>query len=208
MCCRYGTIWGWQNHIFNIASGLEKPTSGEVILKDISISNLKEPKLTKFRVKHIGYIFQQYNLVTYLTVKENIILTQQLTRQKIDKNKFQQLIKLVGLEGKEKIKVSKLSGGQQQRVAIARALIGNNEIVFADEPTGALDINTRNTVIQLLKDSCSQFNKSLFVVSHDPVVASYADLIIFIVDGKVYEILSTSDWQTITAKLVEIENNV
>ncbi len=114
----------------------------------------------------------------------------------------------MGLEGKEKIKVSKLSGGQQQRVAIARALIGNNEIVFADEPTGALDINTRNTVIQLLKDSCSQFNKSLFVVSHDPVVASYADLIIFIVDGKVYEILSTSDWQTITAKLVEIENNV
>lgn len=191
-----------------IASGLEKPTTGEVIIKKTIISSLKEPKLTKFRSKNIGYIFQNYSLVNYLTVKENFLLTLKLTKQKIEKNRFETLMTLMNLQGKENLKVSKLSEGQQQRVAIARYLIGNNEIIFADEPTGALDVNTRNVVIKLLKDSCAQYNKSLFVVTHDPVVASYADYIIFIVDGKIYEVLPSADWQTLANKLVEIESNV
>lgn len=192
----------------NLASGLEKPTTGEIIVNQTLISNLKEPKLTKFRSNNIGYIFQQYNLLPYLNVKENIVLVQKLTGQKINKSRLDELINLIGLKSYEKTIISKLSGGQQQRVAIARALIGNNNIIFGDEPTGALDINNRNNVIKLLKDSCLKYNKSLIVVTHDPVVASFADLVLIMVDGQIAQTITNPKLEEITTQLTEVEKNV
>ena len=128
--------------LLNCISGLESATEGTVEVLGRDISRLKEPRLTEFRRKNINFIFQQYNLVDTLNVTDNIKLPYKLSGEKIDNARLKELIQKLGLHGKEKFLPSKLSGGQQQRVAIARALLGKDRIIFADEPTGALDIKT------------------------------------------------------------------
>lgn len=191
----------------NLASGLEKPTRGKVFIKNTEISRLKEPKLTKFRRKEIGYIFQEYNLIPYLNVKENILIIQTLQKQKITKNKLHEIIEKVNLEDYRKTQVTNLSGGQKQRVAIARSLIGRNDLIFADEPTGALDVKTRNEIITLLKEVCYEYGKSLFMVTHDPAVANYADMILFLSEGQIVDIFQKDqiNLDAIFKKLMELK---
>lgn len=194
--------------LLNIASGLDNPTSGSVFINDKEISKLKEPKLTKYRSKNIGYIFQEYNLIEYLNVKDNILFTQKINHLKVDSKKLEEIVTTLNLQDKLKSNINDLSGGQKQRVAIARALIGNNQIIFADEPTGALDINTRDITIKLLKNLTTKFNKTLILVTHDPVVASYADEIIFILNGSINLISGKMNDQAISKKMLELEKNV
>ncbi|QEH62361.1 ABC transporter ATP-binding protein [Spiroplasma chinense] len=194
--------------LLNVASGLEEPTRGSVWIENTNMSLLKEPELTKFRRKNISYIFQDYNLIPYLNVWDNITIVNKLSKQKIDEQQVFKIIEKVGLKDFEKINVEKLSGGQKQRVAVARALASHSKIIFADEPTGALDIKTRNEVIELLKTNAKEFGKTLFVVTHDPFVASQADEVIFLVDGQVKKVVERPRVEEVMRNILELEKNV
>ncbi len=172
--------------LLNCISGLESITSGSINILGTDISNMKETKLTKFRRENINFIFQQYNLVDTLNVRDNIFLPYKLSGERIDKKRYKELILKLGLEGKEKSLPQKLSGGQQQRVAIARALLGKNKIIFADEPTGALDLKTGQQVLELLLIASKEFNLPVVIITHDASVASKCDVVNFLVDGKVH----------------------
>lgn len=191
----------------NLASGLEKPTSGEIIVNTKNIGEMKEPQLTKFRVKNISYIFQDYNIVDYLTVYENVVLSMKLAHSKIDDLKVTEILKRVGLIELKNKNVMQLSGGQKQRVAIARALVSNNEIIFADEPTGALDLNTRDEVIELLSEMSSIYKKTLIIITHDPKVATIADRVVYFLNGKISTIEDKSSAEHISSRLLELEHN-
>ncbi|WP_338983124.1 ABC transporter ATP-binding protein [Spiroplasma endosymbiont of Othius punctulatus] len=192
----------------NLASGLEKPTSGEIIINTKNVGEMKEPKLTKFRVKNISYIFQDYNIIDYLTVYENVVLSMKLSHSKIDSLKVEEILKRVNLFELRKKNVMQLSGGQKQRVAIARALISNSEIIFADEPTGALDLNTRDEVIELLSEMSSIYKKTLIIITHDPKVATIADKIVYFLSGEISSVEDKESAENIATRLLELEHNV
>ncbi|QGS51897.1 ABC transporter ATP-binding protein [Spiroplasma tabanidicola] len=174
-CNSFTTIIGMSGSgkttLLNILCGLEYPTHGEVFVKKTNINNLKKVQLTKFRSLNIGYIFQDYNLIDYLNVKENILITLMVNKQKVDKIKYLNILKFLDLEKIEFVVANELSGGEKQRVAIARTLVGENKIIIADEPTGSLDFITAKKVIKLLKEAVNEFDKTLIVVTHDPNVA-------------------------------------
>ncbi len=176
--------------LVNCMAGLESITEGSVTVLGKEISRLKEPKLTAFRRKHTSYIFQQYNLIDVLNVVENIKLPYKTSGERIDKNRMKELLQKLGLNGKEKAMPAKLSGGQQQRVAIARALLGKNKIIFADEPTGALDFKTGNEVLALLLTACKEFHSPAIIITHDSKVAAQCDVVHFVADGKIVKTLT------------------
>ncbi|AUF83424.1 ABC transporter ATP-binding protein [Mesoplasma syrphidae] len=188
-----GNSGAGKSTLLNIISGLEKPTTGSVVINKVNITNLKEPKLTKFRATNISYIFQDYKLVDYLTVEENIKLIEKNNKAKINLNKYDTIVNSLGLQDKLKMNVKKLSGGQKQRVAIARSLIGRSKIIFADEPTGALDLVNKKIVLNELITNSKLNNKTLIIVTHDPDVALTTDQILFISNGKLDEIIKTKD---------------
>ncbi|AGY41314.1 hypothetical protein mflW37_2470 [Mesoplasma florum W37] len=186
--------------LLNILSGIEKPTEGKVLIDSIDITKLKEPKLTKFRSKLISYIYQDYKLIEYLTVEQNIKFVEKNNKNKIDELKYKNLLNQLGLENKEKEKVSNLSGGQKQRVAIARALLGDSKIILADEPTGALDlINTKKVLNELITNS-KIIGKTLVIVTHSPEVGLETEKIILMNNGEIAEEIKTKD---ITLKQLE-----
>jgi putative ABC transport system ATP-binding protein len=166
------------------AAGLDKPTSGEVWLGDAELSGLSETKLTMLRRERIGFVFQAYNLITSLTVKQNITLPLQLAGRRVDRRALEQVLHAVGLTDQLNRLPSELSGGQQQRVAIARALITRPDAVFADEPTGALDTRTARQVLELLRSVVDGMGQTVLMVTHDPVAASFADAVVFLADGQ------------------------
>ncbi|WDV45238.1 ATP-binding cassette domain-containing protein [Clostridiaceae bacterium M8S5] len=175
--------------LLNCISGLEKSTSGSIYILGTDITKLKESKLTKFRRNNITYIFQQYNLIEVLNVIDNIKLPYKTSGAKINNKKLKHLINTLGLKGKEKVLPNKLSGGQQQRVAIARALLGENNIILADEPTGALDLKTSNEVLKLLLLGAKEFESPILIITHDINVASKCDIVHFMLDGKIIKTL-------------------
>ncbi|AVN63608.1 macrolide ABC transporter ATP-binding protein [Mesoplasma florum] len=186
--------------LLNILSGIEKPTEGKVLIDSIDITKLKEPKLTKFRSKLISYIYQDYKLIEYLTVEQNIKFVEKNNKNKINELKYKNLLNQLGLENKEKEKVSNLSGGQKQRVAIARALLGDSKIILADEPTGALDlINTKKVLNELITNS-KKIGKTLVIVTHSPEVGLETEKIILMNNGEIAEEIKTKD---ITLKQLE-----
>ncbi len=188
-CAIMGPSGSGKTTLVNCISGLESITSGTVTVLGQEISKLREPKLTVFRRKNTSYIFQQYNLIDVLNVVENIKLPYKTSGEKIDKSRLKDLLYKLGLNGKEKMMPSKLSGGQQQRVAIARALLGKNKIIFADEPTGALDLKTGNEVLDLLLIACKEFLSPVIIITHDSKVASKCDIVHFVADGKIVKTL-------------------
>ncbi|WP_051350875.1 ABC transporter ATP-binding protein [[Acholeplasma] multilocale] len=188
-----GNSGAGKSTLLNIISGLETPTTGAVHINGTDITKLKEPNLTKFRSRNISYIFQDYKLVEYLNVEENIKLIEKNNGNKIDENKYEQTVKALGLEDKLKVNVRKLSGGQKQRVAIARSIIGESKIIFADEPTGALDIVNKKIVLKELVENSKRNNKTLVIVTHDPEVALSTDKILFINNGKLDEIIEAKN---------------
>ncbi|UOE44979.1 ABC transporter ATP-binding protein [Agromyces larvae] len=165
------------------AAGLDTPTSGSVRIGDTDISRMRANKLAKFRRQHVGFVFQAYNLLPALTVEQNITLPLLLAGNRVERGWLDRIIRSVGLDALRQRRPAELSGGQQQRVAIARALITRPDVVFADEPTGALDSRTGLQVLELLAQMTRELNQTIVMVTHDPVVASHADRVIFLADG-------------------------
>ena len=180
-----GTSGSGKTTLLNMLGGLDTPTSGGVQVEDKSLENLTEEQLTVFRRRRIGFIFQNYNLIPYLTAYENIVLPVRLDGKTEDKKFLQEIVHFLELDGKLSNYPSHLSGGQQQRVAIARALVSKPAIILADEPTGNLDSRTSDKVIDLLKMTSEKFNQTIVMITHNPEIAEKADVRIRIEDGKI-----------------------
>lgn len=180
-----GTSGSGKSTLLNMLGGLDRPTSGEVYVKNKKLSDMNDEELTMFRRRNIGFIFQNYNLVPVLNVYENIVLPIELDGTKVDKNYIQTIIKTLGLNEKVNAMPNQLSGGQQQRVAIARALVAKPAIILADEPTGNLDSKTGMDVISLLKVTSREFQQTIVMITHNEEIAIMANRMIRIEDGKV-----------------------
>ena len=180
-----GTSGSGKSTLLNMLGGLDKLTSGEVVINNKSLNNMTDEEITIFRRRNIGFIFQYYNLVPILNVYENIVLPIELDGMKIDEEFVDSIIDTLGLKSKLTNMPNNLSGGQQQRVAIARALATKPAIILADEPTGNLDSKTSMDVIGLLKMTSQKFNQTMIMITHNEEIAQLADRVIRIEDGKV-----------------------
>ena len=169
--------------LLHLIGGVDKPSEGKVYINDVDIYNLKEKDLSIFRRRNVGLIYQFYNLIPGLSVKENILLPAELDNRKIDKEYLDDLLKTLGLKERENHLPNELSGGQQQRTSIGRALVNRPAIVLADEPTGNLDSKNSKEVIELLKLSVKKYKQTLVMITHDPNIALQADRVITIEDG-------------------------
>lgn len=171
--------------LLHLIGGVDKPSSGEVIIKGESIYKLKEKELAILRRRKLGFVFQFFNLIPVLTAEENIEMPVLLDNGKIDKNYMNELLKLLGLEERRNHHPSELSGGQQQRVSIGRALANKPSIILADEPTGNLDSKNSKEVLELLKYCAKKYNQTLILITHDINIAKSADRVITIEDGEI-----------------------
>ncbi|WP_406291066.1 ABC transporter ATP-binding protein [Embleya sp. NBC_00896] len=167
------------------AAGLDRPTSGSVTVAGQDLAELSENALTKLRRERIGFVFQAFNLLPTLTVRQNITLPLRFAGKRADRLRIAEVIARVGLTERAGHRPHQLSGGQQQRVAIARALAIRPAVLFADEPTGALDTRTAADVLGLLRESVTADGQTIVMVTHDPVAASYADRVVFLADGRI-----------------------
>ena len=171
--------------LLHLIGGVDKPSEGKVYINDVDIYNLKEKDLSIFRRRNVGLIYQFYNLIPVLSVKENILLPAELDNRKIEKEYLDDLLKTLGLKERENHLPNELSGGQQQRTSIGRALINRPSIVLADEPTGNLDSKNSKEVIELLKLSVKKYKQTLIMITHDTSIALQADRVITIEDGTI-----------------------
>jgi putative ABC transport system ATP-binding protein len=190
--------------LMHILAGLDRPTSGEVSIDGTSIGELGDTELTKLRRRHIGFVFQFFNLLPMLTAEENILLPLELAGGKIDKDWSDTVIERVGLADRRKHRPAELSGGQQQRVAIARALISRPTVVFADEPTGNLDSTTSQEILDLLRESVETLGQTFVIVSHDPNACAIADRTLFLADGLIVRELGKTTAHTVLATMEEV----
>ena len=173
--------------LLHLLAGLDRPTSGTVHLGDTEITSLKDKALTTLRRDRIGFIFQSFNLLPTMTAAENIVLPMRIAGRRPDKHWVASIVETVGLTGRLGHRPSQLSGGQQQRVAAARALASRSEIVFADEPTGALDSRSGAELLRFLRKAVDDLGQTVVMVTHDPAAASYADRVLFLADGRVVD---------------------
>ena len=180
-----GTSGSGKSTLLHMLGGLDRPTSGAVLVDGKDIFSLKDEELTIFRRRKIGFVFQSYNLVPVLSVYENIVLPIQLDGGKVDQSYVNQVIEALGLEQKLQNLPSQLSGGQQQRVAIARALAPKPAIILADEPTGNLDSKTSQDVLSLMKVTGQKFAQTMVMITHNEEIAQMADRIVRIEDGRI-----------------------
>ena len=173
--------------LLHMLAGLDRPTSGEVFLGDTEITSLGDKALTLLRRDRIGFIFQSFNLLPTMNAAENIVLPMRIAGRKPDPEWVESIVSTVGLTGRLSHRPSELSGGQQQRVAAARALASRPDIVFADEPTGALDSASGAELLGFLRTAVTELGQTVVMVTHDPTAASYADRVIFLADGHVVD---------------------
>ena len=190
--------------LMHILAGLDKPTTGTVQIDGTEITTLKDSDLTKLRRKHIGFVFQFFNLLPMLTAEENITLPLSIAGAKPDQEFFRDLIEKVGLKDRLHHRPSELSGGQQQRVAIARALVSRPTVLFADEPTGTLDSATGSEILTLMRDSVDSYGQTTVMVTHEPRAAAIADRILFLADGKIVSDVAGATQAEILETLNEI----
>lgn len=190
--------------LLSCAAGLDVPTSGEVIIGGRDISSLSPNGLTRFRRDHIGFVFQSYNLIDHLPVLENITLPVVLAGREPDAAWLAELIETVGLTGMEQRRPGELSGGQAQRVAIARALFTRPDVVFADEPTGALDSRTAAVVLDVLRSTATALDQTVVLVTHDAKVATSADRVLFLADGLLVDHLDRPTPEQITTRMLAL----
>ncbi len=221
-CCLFGASGSGKSTLLNLMAGIEKLTSGQIIIKGKKVHSMSEKNLAKFRQDNLGFVFQSYNLMNAMTALENVelpLIFKRVNAKRRRKLAKDMLIK-VGLGKRLKHKPKEMSGGQQQRVGIARAFVGNQDIIFADEPTGNLDSKTSMEVMNLIKEISKTNHQTIVMVTHDRRLAEYADKIIHILDGKIEKIEEknvtdaltegSNDGQMVgmTAQEVEIETNV
>ncbi|MFC9295837.1 ABC transporter ATP-binding protein [Streptomyces sp. NPDC057011] len=186
------------------AAGLDLPTEGSVRLGGTEITGMNENQLTELRRSRLGFVFQAFNLLPSLTVEQNVLLPMRLAGGRQDRARAAELLARVGLEGKGRRRPAELSGGQQQRVAIARALVTRPDVVFADEPTGALDTTTAAEVLALLRAAVDSLHATVVMVTHDPAAAAHADQVLFLADGLIADRLPRSSAQTIAARMTTL----
>ncbi len=180
-----GASGSGKSTLLHLLGGVDRPTSGNVIVDNVDVYNLNENQLAVFRRRKVGFIFQFYNLIPVLTAEENIKLPLLLDYKKEDKNYLEDLINILGIKDRLHHLPSELSGGQQQRVSIGRALAYKPSIILADEPTGNLDSKNSKEILELLKLSVKKYNQTLIMITHDINIASQADRVITLEDGKV-----------------------
>ena len=186
------------------AAGLDRPTAGTVKLGGTDLSGLSETKLTELRRERAGFVFQAFNLVSSLTVTQNITLPLRLAGKRADGARLAEVVKRVGLTDRTSHRPGQLSGGQQQRVAIARALIADPEVIFADEPTGALDTMTAREVLVLLRETVDALGQTIVMVTHDPVAAAYADTVLFLADGRIADSMSAPTAASVAERMIRL----
>ena len=189
--------------LMHILAALDLPTSGYVTLAGTRLGNLSDTEITKLRRKHIGFIFQFFNLLPMLTAEENILLPLSIAGTKPDKDEFEELLGRVGLKDRRSHRPSELSGGQQQRVAVARALVAKPTVVFADEPTGNLDSKTSDEILQLLHEAVESYDQTMVMVTHDAKAATIADRVLFLADGLIVRDLGRADEEQIMETVKE-----
>ncbi|MGW6745053.1 ABC transporter ATP-binding protein [Streptomyces sp. NPDC055025] len=191
--------------LLQCAAGLDRPTSGSVAMGGTELTKLSETKLTLLRRERVGFVFQAFNLLPSLTAEQNAALPLRLAGRRPSKARVHEVLRQVGLGERARHRPSELSGGQQQRVALARALITRPEVLFADEPTGALDSRTGREVLTLLRGMVDHGGQTVVMVTHDPVAASYADRVVFLVDGRVNGELIAASAEDIAARMTKLE---
>ena len=190
--------------LMHILAGLDKPTSGSVEIDGTEITTLDDTALTKLRRKHVGFIFQFFNLLPMLTARENILLPLEIAGTKVDPDWFNEVVTKVHISKRLTHRPAELSGGQQQRVAIARALITRPTVLFADEPTGNLDSKTGGEILNLLHDSVETLGQTIVMVTHDARVATIADRVLFLGDGEIVKELPETTPEEVQKAIQEI----
>ena len=187
VCCIFGTSGSGKSTLSNQLAGLEKPTHGVVRIGGVPISSLNENELAAFRQKHIGFVFQSYNLLPELTAGENVAMPLMFKGIPYETRMLEakKMLCRVGLKDRVQHFPSQMSGGQQRRVGSARAFITRPEVGFADEPTGNLDSKTTKEVMHMIRDFAKRFHQTIVLVSHDPEMTEYADRIITLIDGEI-----------------------
>jgi len=182
-----GASGSGKSTLLHLIGGVDRPTSGKVFIDGKDIFNFNDDKLAIFRRRQVGLIYQFYNLIPILNVEENITLPLSLDNREVDKERLNDLLKLLGLQNRKSHLPNELSGGQQQRTSIGRALITNPTIILADEPTGNLDSKASDEIVALLKKSNKELNQTIIMITHNMEIAKVADRIIKIEDGKIVE---------------------
>lgn len=187
------------------AAGLDPPTRGSVFLGDVSLTGMGEAQLTRLRAERVGFVFQAFNLIPSLTVMQNVTLPLRLSGARADKAWPREMLGRVGLADRASHRPAQLSGGQQQRAAIARALVSRPDVIFADEPTGALDMRNAREILALLRRVVDTGGQTVVMVTHDPIAASYADMVIFLGDGQIVDTLPGPSADRIAARMAGLE---
>lgn len=201
-CCLLGTSGSGKSTLLNLMAGIEKLTSGQIIIKGQVVQKMSEKRLARFRQKYLGFVFQSYNLMASMTALENVEFPLIFKRYSTKRRKKMacDMLNKVGLKSRLNHKPKEMSGGQQQRVGIARAFVSKPEIVFADEPTGNLDTKTTKEIMKLIKEITEANKQTIVMVTHDRSLAEYADKIIHLLDGKLMSV------QVQEAKKIESED--
>jgi putative ABC transport system ATP-binding protein len=190
--------------LMHILAALDRPTSGYVTIAGTRLGDLSDTEITKIRRKHIGFVFQFFNLLPMLTAEENVLLPLSIAGVKPNRADFEELLEKVGLADRRKHRPSELSGGQQQRVAIARALVSRPTVVFADEPTGNLDSKTGGEILELLHESVEALGQTMVMVTHEARAASFADRVLFLADGLIVRDLGRASEQEILQTIRDV----
>ncbi|WP_093799777.1 ABC transporter ATP-binding protein [Streptomyces sp. Wb2n-11] len=194
--------------LLQCAAGLDRPDTGQVVVDGEEMTGSTEAELTRFRRQRIGFVFQQYNLLPTLTVAQNTTLPLKLAGRRVDRDRVREILTRVGLGERLGHRPDQLSGGQRQRVAIARALVTEPSVVFADEPTGALDTRSARDVLRLLQDAVRVHGRTVVMVTHDPVAASYADSVLFLADGRLAGRLNAPTVDAVAERLAHLGDRV
>jgi putative ABC transport system ATP-binding protein len=194
--------------LLQCAAGLDRPDHGIVVVDGTELTGGTEAELTKFRRGRVGFVFQQYNLLDTLTVAQNTVLPLKLAGRRVDRGRAREILTQVGLGDRLGHRPDQLSGGQRQRVAIARALVCEPRVIFADEPTGALDTRSARTVLRLLQEAVRVHGRTVVMVTHDPVAASYADSVLFLADGRLAGQLHAPTADAVAERLAHLGDDV
>jgi putative ABC transport system ATP-binding protein len=192
--------------LLHVAAGLDSPSKGRVSIGATELSKLNATRLTELRRDRIGFVFQAFNLVPALTVEQNVTLPLRLAGRRADRRVVGEVLDRVGLTDRRRHRPSELSGGQQQRVALARALVTQPEVLFADEPTGALDLQAGREVLGLFREAVDIIAQTVVMVTHDPAAASYADSVLFLADGRLVDGLHDPTAEAVAERMTALTN--
>jgi putative ABC transport system ATP-binding protein len=191
--------------LMHLLAALDRPTSGHVVVGGTRLGELSDNEITKLRRKHIGFVFQFFNLLPMLTADENVRLPLSIAGESPEREWYDELLDKVGLQERRNHRPSELSGGQQQRVAVARALVSRPTVVFADEPTGNLDSTTSGEILELLRRCVDEYGQTIVMVTHDPRAAAIADRILFLADGLIVKDIGRANEHDVLVAMEELD---